>query len=312
MRLMKGFTIELTQEGFIKTDLRVPCLASFKLDGIRAAQCPVLGFQSNSGKPFPSKYVNELAKQLPFHGFDGEFVYGDPADEHCYPKTHSALMSIEWPADLDKSELRYYVFDVHNSTEIFVYRADDAAIRANSVALDHSWVGYLSHAIIRTKEELKDYYEYALAKGYEGIIYRHPHRVYKHGRSTKDEGGLGKLKPYGKELFEARIVGWYPQLQALSSELNELGYLKASKAADNVVEIDAIGGFYVEDCKTGAPFKLGGGKLFTKRFRQDGFKIVESLIGKIVQYKCMTYGQVDAPRQPTAYRFRDPIDMTNY
>ena len=312
MRLMKGFTIELTQEGFIKTDLRVPCLASFKLDGIRAAQCPVLGFQSNSGKPFPSKYVNQLAKLLPFHGFDGEFVYGDPADEHCYTKTYSALMSIEWPADLDKSELRYYVFDVHDLPDVFSQRQTYTHERVKLATLTCPWVHALDHAFIQSTDELKEFYEYALAEGYEGIIYRHPHRTYKHGRSTEKEGGLGKLKPYGKELFEARIVGWYPQLQTLSSELNELGYLKASKAADNVVEIDAIGGFYVEDCKTGAPFKLGGGKLFTKRFRQDGFKIVESLMGKIIQYKCMTYGQVDAPRQPTAYRFRDPIDMTNY
>lgn len=312
MRLMKGFTIELDKDGYLKTNLRFPCLASFKLDGIRAAQCQELGFQSNSGKPFPSKYVNELARQLPYLGLDGEFVYGDPADEHCCNKTQSAVMSIEWPAELDKSELRYYVFDVHNSPQTFSHRIYDAYKAVLSVLDKHPWVGFVDHPMITSASQLKDFYEHALAQGFEGIIYRHPHRAYKHGRSTEKEGGLGKLKPYGKELFEARIVGWYPQLQTLSSELNELGYLKASKAADNVVEIDAIGGFYVEDCKTGVAFKLGGGKLFTKRFRQDMFKNVESLIGKIIQYKCMTYGQVEAPRQPTAYRFRDPIDMTNY
>lgn len=312
MRLMKGFTIELDKDGYLKTNLRFPCLASFKLDGIRAAQCQELGFQSNSGKPFPSKYVQELAKQLPYLGLDGEFVYGDPSDEHCCNKTQSAVMSIEWPADLDKSELRYYVFDVHNDPQTFAHRIDVARLAVESVQANCPWVGFVEHPIFNTSTDLKDFYEHALAEGFEGIIYRHPHRAYKQGRSTEKEGGLGKLKPFGKELFEARIVGWYPQLQALSSEFNELGYLKASKAADNVVTIDAIGGFYVEDCKTGVAFKLGGGKLFTKRFRQDMFKNVESLIGKIIQYKCMTYGQVEAPRQPTAYRFRDPIDMTNY
>lgn len=312
MRLMKGFTIELNEDGSIKTQLPYPCLVSFKLDGIRAAQDMDLGFQSNSGKPFPSKYVQTLAMRLPYMGFDGEFLYGSPTEETCYTNTYRALMSIEWPEDLDKQQLRYYVFDVHDSRCAFNERMDVVSRRIQKVQDTLPWVIHLYHVELDNAEQLKVFYEEALERGYEGAIYRRPNAFYKQGRSTEKEGGLGKLKPYGKELFEARIVGWYPQLQTLSSEVNELGYLKASKAADNVVTIDAIGGFYVEDCKTGVAFKLGGGKLFTKRFRQDMFKNVESLIGKIIQYKCMTYGQVEAPRQPTAYRFRDPIDMTNY
>jgi len=312
MRLLKGFTIETDKQGNILTNLPYPGFFSFKLDGIRAAYLleNVPHFQSNSGKFFPSKYIRSLGQAGLDIQLDGEWIYGDPSNPNCYSDTFSAVMSIEWPENLDKNKLKFWVFDIIADAP-FLQRAI-ALISLRTKLFQYPWIQFIEQHEIRSKEELKEAYEFALETGFEGIIFRSKFGHYKQGRSTEREGLMGKLKPYGKELFEATIVGYYPMKVALSSELNELGYLKASKASSNVEEVDMLGGFYVRDLATGVEFSLGGGKLFTKQFRIDAWKNVDDFVGKVVQYKCMTYGTVEKPRQPTAVRFRDNVDMTNY
>lgn len=309
----KAYTIELNFDGSIRSKVPSPCLVSYKLDGIRGYR-QGLTFYSNSGKPLPSKYIQSLAQHPFWERFgtlipDGEWLYGDPTNEHCYELTSSAVMSIEWPAHLDKSQLRFYVFDLYMPGSGYTTRSGKLLDLVKTDSPE--WLVNLAQFYLHS-EDLVQFYEQALALGYEGIMVRSPGGLYKCGRSTEKEGGLGKLKPYGKELHEAEIIGWYPLTRTLESRLNEQGYLKASKAADNLEEVEAIGGFLVRDCSTGIEFRLGGGKLFTKSFRYDNYSRVADYIGQLVQYKSMTYGVKDKPRQPTAYRLRSPLDMTQH
>lgn len=311
---MKAFTIELNFDGSVATPLQYPCLVSRKLDGIRGYR-QGLTFYSNSGKPLPSKHIQSLAQDPFWSRFcsfipDGEWVYGDPASEECYNLTQTAVMSIEWPTHLDKSELRFYIFDLYVSGVGFSAR--QCAIDKQMQGIIPPWFVFLTQDRIESPEDLAWFYKEMLQAGYEGVIVRSMGGTYKCGRSTIKEGGMGKLKPYGKELYEAEIVGWYPLNVTLGSCVNEQGYLKASKAAHNLAEVEAIGGFIVKDCRSGIEFRIGGGKLFTKSFRYDNFSRVADFIGQLVQYKCMTYGVVDKPRQPTAYRLRSPLDMTKH
>lgn len=267
---------------------------------------------STSGKPLPSKRCQALIQRAGMYGLDGEFIYGDPSDESCFNKTQSAVMSIEWPENLEPELLRFHAFDFWMADE---QEFQDRLETVREICDSFSEVGFLQfvdHYIVESEAELLELYAEALEKGYEGLIIRSPSAKYKFGRATVRENGLGKIKPHNKELFEAEITGWYRQKIYSSSKTDAFGYKKILKRKGEFVEIDAIGGFNVRDLKTGVEFNVGGGKLFTKLFRESQFGIADQYVGKVLQYTSMTYGVVDKPRQPTAVRMRDKIDMTSY
>ena len=306
---MKGFPVEIV-DGKIITPIAYPVLASYKLDGIRALSHSAKAY-STSGKPLPSKYCQQMFYENATYGMDGEFIYGDPTDEQCFNKTQSAVMSIEWPEDLDKSQLRYYVFD-NFTHEALAFEDRLHELREICDNLDNGFLQFVEHYRIESEAELIALYEEALEKGYEGLIIRSSSAKYKFGRATVREGGLGKIKPYNKELFEAEITGWYRQKVYDEGEFDAFGHRKILKRKDNFTEIDAIGGFNVRDVKTGVEFNIGGGKMFTKLFREGQFPVADKYVGQIIQYTCMTYGGLEKPRMPTGVRMRDKMDMTNY
>lgn len=304
LRPMKAYTIDESN----LNKVRFPQWGSHKLDGIRGIKCEG-GFQSNSGKMLPSPVLQQLFSNIP-NKVDGEFIYGDPTHPHCYNLTQSAVMSKTWPAHLDASQLWFHAFDyVENKS----YSDRLLMLQRIPQIAEHERVIICPTFVVQNQAEFERLYEESLALGYEGLMLRTGTGSYKQGRSTEAEQYLGKAKPYGKELNEARILDVYPLLiNDNDVTIDSLGYQRRSSHADGKIEVDAIGGFVVLDLKTQQEFRIGSGKLFTKKFRYDMWKVRDTLVGKVVQYKSMQYGVKDKPRQPTAYRFRDPIDMTEY
>lgn len=305
---MKCFTIDL--EGKHTPDkMHYPVYVSNKLDGIRGT-VHIGRFGSTSQKPLPSKLVQLMASKLPT-GLDGELVYGDPSDERCMSLTQTAVMSIEWPKELDPNELRFYVFDWVLPGVAF----DDRLTRIIDwiAAGAPSFVVFVEQRIANNGQQLTDLYDAALKAGYEGIITKSRRGLYKHGRSTFNEGGAGKLKPFGKELFEARVLDWSPlEIQRSTFEASNFPLTILEELDNGNVIVDAVGTLHVEDVKTKIQFDIGGGHLFTMLNRIDMFSQRASLAGRIIQYKCMTYGTVEKPRQPVGVRWRSELDMTEY
>ena len=307
---MKCFTIDLVGKNSIDK-LRYPLYVSNKLDGIRAV-IHMGKSGSNSKTELPSKHVAALSKMLPT-GLDGEWLYGNPTDENCFSLTQTAVMSIDWPEHLDRNELRFYVFDWVQSGMAF----DDRLTRIIDwmAASGPSFGVFVEQRAVKNAEQLKLAYETALNEGYEGIITKSMRGLYKQStkdnRSTFSEGAAGKLKPYGKELFEAIIIDWYPlEIKRSTYESSNFDLEILEELENGNVIVAAIGGFNVQDYKTKVEFDIGGGKLFTMQNRIDFYKERASLAGRLVQYKCMTYGAKDKPRMPTAFRWRDHIDMS--
>lgn len=301
IRPMKGVALEKSNAHL----LRFPCYASYKLDGIRGILEDGTSF-SNSGRPLPSKEVQCFSLYLP-DGLDGEWVYGDPAAEGCLELTKSAVMSQKWPAHLDKALLQFYAFDlVSNGTfEERINRYMQVPMRP--------WLHYLEQVLIQTQEQLDKFYYKAIQLGYEGIVVRSPQGRYKHGRATANEGSLWKMKPFGKELFEAKIIGWYAMRETVSGfTSNAFGLSERSYAADDKVEVEMLGGWHVRDTKTGIEFQIGGGRGMTHAKRIDWYKQGDDMIGDVIQYVCMQYGTVDKPRHPQYRTYRSRLDMTEY
>lgn len=301
IRPMKGATVEAKTRHM----LRFPYLASPKLDGIRAVIDTGKSY-SNSGKALPSSHVQRLSLCLP-DGLDGEWVYGPPTEEGCLEKSKSAVMSKDWPVELDPDQLRFYVFDFAVGG-VFAHR-----VKRYMVLDFPSWVVKLPQIELTSEERLDEFYNLCIIEGYEGIILKRLSGLYKHGRATELQNLQWKMKPFGKELFEAVITGWYPLRESVDGfSANAFGLAERSYRQEDKVEVDMLGGWYVKDIKTGREFSIGGGRGLTKAKRIEFFKKGDDMIGDVIQYTCMTYGEVDKPRHPQYRAYRSKLDMTEY
>jgi DNA ligase-1 len=277
--------------------LKFPVLASIKLDGIRAT---MQGGQllSRTLKPIPNKQVQEMFKNLP-EGIDGELIYGDPAHKDCYRTTTSIVMS----HDKDATGIVFYAFDTYSEYLEFQIRLASIAPKIHAEQRQYYIV---HHQLIRNEEELLAFEADALELGHEGVMVRSLCGPYKQGRSSLKEGHLLKLKRFRDA--EAVITGFYEEMENTNeAKTNALGRTERSSAKEGMLGKGTLGGFEVEDVKTGVAFQIGGG--FTAEMRKDFWKRRKQLIGDVAKYKYFPTGSKERPRFPVFLGFRDREDM---
>ena len=303
--LMKPLSIGSDKKELSFDDVIFPGFASRKLDGIRA--CILNGkVLSNSQKPIASLYVQSLFRDL--EGFDGELGYGDPTDPLFYNKTQSAVNSVHWPEDMDKNELRFYVFD---------YRVQNTPARARLEVLKplvnslHDLrVVFVEQTLVFNQEDLERLYQTYLSEGYEGLMYKRSGGMYKFGRSGKTDQPLLRMKPFGNEFFEAKIIGYECAYQNENDLFyDEQGFAKRSSHKENKVPLDMLGAFIVVDCASGIEFRLPASKM-THAERIDIWKNIDDYLGRYVRYTCLTYGAKVKPRMPSFRGFRSRTDFS--
>lgn len=276
--------------------LKFPVLASIKLDGIRATmQGGVL--LSRSLKLIPNKHIQKKFKNLP-EGLDGELIYGDPSHPDCYRTTTSIVMSEDKPAD----QINFYAFDWFlKDIEPFNERLREVWHKRN----EGTFV-LVRHTEITNEEQLLAFEANALEAGHEGVMVRSLDGPYKQGRSSLREGYLLKLKRFLDA--EAVITDFYEEMENQNeAKKNALGRTERSTAKEGMVGKGTLGGFEVEDTKTGVSFQIGGG--FTAEMRKDFWKRRKDLIGDVVKYKYFPTGSKERPRFPVFLGFRDQRDM---
>src|SRR5512139_2545720 len=163
--------------------LPYPLLASPKLDGVRATvQGGVV--LSRSLKPLPNRFVQARYGRPEFEGLDGELIVGDPTDPQCYTRTTSGVMSLE-----GEPAVQFCVFDDLTQVEWpFLSRLASAQRRARNLP----GCAQVEHVHLSGPDLLQAFEEECVAQGFEGIMLRAPHGIYKEGRSTVKEGLLLK------------------------------------------------------------------------------------------------------------------------
>lgn len=309
-RLMKPLSIGTGDKDVVLEAVQLPVLASPKLDGIRACWQNGL-LLSNSGMPIASRdLTKKFTEAYPTLQIDGEFIYGDPTDEHCYNLTQSAVNSINFPADMDINKMHFYVFDF--KSHLPVKAAARYELLKEYFLLDKvpPFFELLPQTLLTEASQIDAFYQECLEKGYEGAIFKHVDRPYKEGRSGKTQQVMLRLKPFGKEFFEAQIIGYECAYHnSNEAETSALGYAKRSSAADGKIPLDMLGVFVVKDCKSGVEFRLPVSSM-THQQRIDIWKDIDSYVGKYVRYTCMTYGGKTAPRMPSYRGFRDISDFS--
>jgi DNA ligase-1 len=279
--------------------IRYPVMVSPKLDGIRAIVDRSKGLLSRRLLPIPNRHIQRVLGQSQYHGWDGELVVGQATSASCYRDTMSGLMSED-----GEPRVTFWLFDRFDyPTEKFLRRHEllpPSTWRVSSGV----WVGRLTHLMIHNEKELLSIEEEWLLQGYEGLMIRDPHGLYKFGRSTPREGGLLKLKRFDDS--EALILGIVEQKHnGNEATINELGRTKRSSHKANMTLKGTTGALQVRDLKSGVEFEVGTGM-------DDGTRAMfwaNPPIGKIIKYKSQTVGVKDKPRFPVFLGLRDEKDM---
>ncbi len=283
-----------------KTDgkgLSYPLLASPKLDGVRALIIDGV-VMSRSFKPIPNAHVQELFGRPEYNGLDGELIVGSPTHKDVYRNTTSGVMS-----QAGEPDVSYYVFDKYDHDGGFHNRlraSQEVIGRLNPVIP----IVPVEHRFIACEQTLLALEEQYLAEGYEGVMLRHQHGPYKHGRSTEKEGWLLKLKRF--EDSEAIVLDTYELMHnANEAKTSELGYTERSSHKSGMIGRGILGGLSVKDAYSGVEFDIGTG--FDQASREALWKQREMLSGKVIKYKFFASGVKDKPRFPVYLGFREDL-----
>lgn len=172
-------------------------------------------------------------------GFDGELCVGSPVSVDCFNTTTSALRT-----EAKDPQATFLVFDIipaPNSSMGFEQRQRllDERIKALPPQFKGRVVK-LEQMRIESAQALQAFEERCLTLGFEGVMCRALHGVYKYGRSTVNEGWLLKLKRFTDA--EAIVVGKEEEVE---------GNTQRPKGT--------LGALICRDCATGIEFNIGTG-----------------------------------------------------
>lgn len=246
------------------TTLRYPVLASPKLDGVRCVMRDGVAMSRNL-KPIPNQHVQETLRGLP-DGIDGELmVDGD------FAAVQSAVMSAT-----GRPVFWLFAFDWHANLIGFQDRLSSLAIWSETRG--NSALRVVEHVLIEDAEQLAEYEEQTVARGFEGIMVRDPDGPYKFGRSTTREGYLLKIKRTEDE--EATVIDVVERMHnANAREQDAFGRTKRSSAKDGMVPAGDLGALVVVT-NDSAEFQIGSG--FTAEQRVEFWNT--PIIGRTVTF----------------------------
>jgi DNA ligase-1 len=281
---------------------KFPCLASPKLDGVRAI---VKGGVLLSRKllPIPNKALQARFGIPELEGFDGELIVGMPNAEDVYNRTIREVMTID-----GADTANFHIFDKYNIPEVeYLKRLGDVFQLKNTCILFGVRVFRVPQVQLDNMADLDNFEAHNLDAGFEGIMIRSLDGKYKHGRSTTNEGGLLKVKRFVDS--EAIITGMEEKMHnANEATKDETGHTKRSTHQENQHGLDTMGALLLKDLHTGVEFKCGTGFddatrawYWERRFTPPNWPIVK--------YKSFPVGVKDKPRHPVYIGIRDPRDM---
>jgi DNA ligase-1 len=255
---------------------------------------------SRTWKVLPNHHLRVCVEEAGaiLEDLDGEIVVGPPTAPNVYNTTMSGIMSFSGVPDIT-----YMVFDnIDNAHGKYKDRLQKLVDVRKKLP---PWVKIVPQKVCKTAEEIEEVEQHNLLLGYEGVIVRSPFAPYKQGRSTVNEGYLLKLKRYNDA--EAIVIG-YAELMHNDNEatIDVQGHTKRSSHQAGQRPGGVLGALVCR-LESGVVFSIGSG--FDMAQRAMLWQARENLPGKIVKFKYMPHGQLNAPRLPIFLGFRSEIDL---
>jgi DNA ligase-1 len=288
--------------------LTFPCYASIKIDGIRA----ILNkgrFTSRSGKPIPNIYLQIFARSLHevnpnLPPLDGELVALRPNTGAfaSFHQTQSMVMSDLAPVT---DGFTFVLFDTVEAKP-FAERLNTIIEVSKLLSHCQNKIIYLHHQLLTSKAEAESCIDF-LPTTSEGLCFRKPASIYKHGRGTLQDQTLLKYKPFSTSEAEVLLL-----LEKLTNEneyhISPLGLTERPSHASGKVPAETLGKMLVRDLQSGKEFYLGSFRL-TQEEKQHLWNNRDSQIGKICTYQYLHHGEKDLPRNASFIGFRDERDL---
>lgn len=290
------------------SDLTYPILTSYKIDGVRAIvkNGKIL---SSTMKELPNEQLAHLfaplLKKKDFV-FDGE-IYS--RDLHF-----TELIGYVMAKDrvLDKS-ISFYIFDMlpiddWNNPALTYEERLKLMDKVSKIDNIHVIEQHPCNDINR----IKALYELAKELNYEGLMFRNPKALYKHGRATLKENIIYKYKRWDE--YDAQIVSVHEMvgnIDGIEREVDETGHKKQVHSKFLKEPQNTFGYFtvnvemYLLDKVSITTMKIGGWKGLTDELRKHIWENQKDYIGKWVRFKGMSVGSLNAPRIPKELEFRD-------
>lgn len=274
----------------IDTEVPYPCLASGKLDGIRA--CIQAGApRTRTLKDLPNRHTRQRLSSAALEGLDGELTLkGELWND--FNANQSAFMSHD-----GKPDFIFHVFDDISKPHMPAVKRKALAKERVAVLRDLGYpVEFCEQYEVSNSTDLRAMYLKYRANGYEGLIVMDRLGCYKHGRSTLNQAISLKLKPCKDA--EAVVVG-FEELQRNLDAGN-------SKRKENLVPGGTLGRLNVS--WDGVLFGIGSG--FTDSQRQEIWDNQDKYLGKLVTFKYMeVFKDTGAPRGPIFKGWRSKEDV---
>ncbi len=281
------------------TAIKYPCLASAKLDGIRALTHPELGLVSRTFKPIRNEYIRRFLNYTECQCLDGELItYNGDGTTRTFSEVSGDVMR-----KAGEPRFVFHVFDDFSDPTLpFEQRYLHLFDR---VSTGMPGVQYVRHHIITNGDELIALRDKYMDLGYEGLMTRDLSGPYKEGRSTEKQGWLLKHKCWHDD--EAAITGFEElMINGNDATTGEVGQTKRSTAKSGLVPGATLGALVVNH-PTYGEFKLGTG--FDTDLRQFIWNNRPSIEGQLVKFKCQLEGAKDKPRFPVFLGFRHEDDL---
>jgi DNA ligase-1 len=274
--------------------LKFPLYASPKLDGVRAIVWNGK-LLSRTLKPIPNPHVNKMFGRDALSCLDGELILGDPTADDVYRQTVGAVSR-----EYGEPKVSFYVFD-YVDTGCFEERQKEMTKRVVG-----DLVKIVDQTFVEDADALAEYELECLEAGYEGVMLRSPHGVYKHGRSTVREQGMMKLKQFADS--EAVILDIEEEMENTNeAKKNALGRTERSTKQDGLVGKGRAGTLCVRDVHSGVEFRIGTG--LDDKDKAFFWKKRKKVVGQIVKYKSFLIGVKDKPRFPVYLGPREEWDL---
>ena len=283
----------------LATDVKVgklvfPLYVQYKIDGVRMLVRDSVA-TGRSMKKYKNKKMTNYFSNPCFNGFDMEIGVTVPNDPDLCRLTTSLVNTIE--GELPTFAVVFDFLDDSFLDEGYSYRMQElqSYIDNHDLPSDVEII-FSKQYLINNQEELDEFYETALLRGYEGVIIRKQEGKHKSGRCTVNEGNYLRMKPTGDS--EGIVISVEEAYENLNeAKINELGNTERSSHKENMKPKGIIGALWLKDIHNGDTVKVGAGKL-THRQRKYFFENQDELIGDLVKYAFLATGKKDKPRHP--------------
>lgn len=269
---------------------------SIKRDGIRA-EIDNTGIKNRSLKTIRNKKIQEYFKKLYESLPDDVIIEGEIYSPTTPLRTMSGICnSLDYEVPQDT---KIYIFDIYDPDATFEIRMSMLKKLEELIPIT-----LVEEIRVYSKEEVLEYYDEVIEKGYEGCVLKNGNKKYKQGRTTINQGIIYKLKPIRTD--DLKIIGINERMKNLNkSEVNELGHkYKRNTVADKAPTSIAATFNCLMDNGEETKVTITG----TEAERKEIWKNKANYIGKYVVVKSMDYGAKNKLRHPRMIGIKDQIE----